>query len=202
MLLELLQLSDSALPIGSAAHSYGLETLVEEQFLVPTNLAPFFKDYICEAGRFEAVFVRRAWRGQDPHSLSAEFDARRPARESRESSFKTGRRLANLFAALSGVELPPVHYPITFGAVGAALQLPEDSVTEAYLQQSATGLISACQRLMPLGQVAATRLLWDLRSAIRKATADSACLDINCFTPSPELASMRHQMLETRLFIS
>lgn len=202
MLLELLQLADSALPIGSAANSYGLETLVEEGFLLPANLDPFFHAYISEAGRLEATFVRRAWRGEDLARLNAEYDARRPARESRESSFKTGRRFASLFAAMSGMELPAAHYPIAFGAAGAALRLPEDSVAQSYLQQSVTGLISACQRLMPLGQVAANRLLWNLRPAILKAAAASGSLNTECFTPLPELASMRHGFLETRLFIS
>jgi len=203
VLLELLQLADSALPVGGAAHSFGLETLVEEGVVSPANLAEWLCGYIAECGRVDAVFVRRAWRGEDLYTLTAELSARRPARESREASLKMGRRFADLFQALTGNPLlSRIHYPVAFGAAGTLLGVPEEYVAQAYLQQSATGLVSACQRLMPLGQVAASRLIWNLRPAILDAVSSSERLDCACFSPLPELGSMRHASIETRLFIS
>jgi urease accessory protein len=203
VLLELLQLADSALPVGAAAHSFGLEALVEEGVLQPQDLAAFLHDYLEESGRLEAVFVRRAWRGGDCAALTRKLSARRPARESREASLKMGHRFVSLFHELTRTRLPaPIHYPVAFGAAGAVLGIPEDPAAQAYLQQSITGLVSACQRLMPLGQVAASRLIWNLRPAIRNAVSNSERLECPCFSPLPELGSMRHASIETRLFIS
>jgi urease accessory protein len=75
----------------------------------------------------------------------------------------------------------------------------QDTTALAYLHQSVAGLISACQRLMPLGQSAAARILWNLKPAIARSAHRE---EVWCFSPYPELASMRHQLLGTRLFIS
>ncbi len=205
MLLELLYLADSALPIGATAHSFGLETMVEDGDLRPETLASFLADYAQEAGALESGFVRRAWRSrEDLEALSHEFSARRLARESREASLKMGKR----FLELTNYLLPEpsiatgLHYAVAFGAVGAAVGISEEAIVLAYLQQSIKGLVSACQRLMPLGQLAASRIVWNLMPVMSQVARGSQLQENSCFAPLPEIGSMRHASLETRLFIS
>jgi urease accessory protein len=178
--------------------------LAEEGNLCGETAESFLHDYLSEAGRLEASFVRRAWRGEDAQLLSDEFCARRVARESREAALKLGRRFAQLINALLATTSVPdkLSYPIAFGLAGARLGIAQEAITVAYLRQSVAGLISACQRLMPLGQVAASCMIWNLKPSIYAAVLASENREVGCFTPLPEVASMRHGSLETRLFIS
>ncbi len=231
-LLRLLQVADSALPIGATAHSFGLETLVEEGLLSVTQLDAFLRDYLEETGTFESIFCRRAHRLAGPTdspdttifseswlALNAELSAYKSARESRSASATLGRRLLQLIQNLhphetftlalqtakeTGIE---IHHSPAFGLVGTLLGVDEYTTTLAYLHQSMMSLVSACQRMLPLGQSQASTLLWQLKPNLLNVAQRSEDLAQQgqipaIFTPICEIGSMRHPALVTRLFIS
>jgi urease accessory protein len=217
--LKMLQLCDSAVPIGAASHSFGLETLTDDETLTVDGLEAYLRAYLREAGALEAAFCRTAYRlASAPDQefadrwprLNAEVSAVRPARESRTASVTLGRRFLQLAASLTGDariaaalrECKDAHHCIAFGYVGGLLDFGEEATTAAYLNQSVMGLVSACQRLMPLGQQRASMLLWAVKPDIAAAAAHADTESVTCFTPLLDLGSMRHPTLMTRLFIS
>ena len=217
MLLKLLQLADSALPIGAAAHSFGLETLAAESLIDQTNLEPFLTALLEENGILEAASLRSAHRLDYSDERWIELNnlvsARKPAREPRSASISLGKRFLSLANDLERSDTfesalaasAETHFATAFGLVARHFEIPEELAALAYLQQSITSLISACQRLMPLGQTAAMRLVWRLRPAVIRIAATSQDVDpaeVSSFAPLIEIAGMRHPGLETRLFVS
>ena len=187
-LLWLLQLSDTALPIGVLNHSFGVEALTVEESLSADGLEAFLSEYLEEIGSFEIHFCGAAYRlgnaGRDRFAveqwldLNVQFGAFKLARESRGASATLGRRFLRLVNGL--VEAPilaaaidaaqqtetDIHHCAAFGLAGAALGIEEEATLLAYSHQSLANLISACQRLLPLGQTQATRMLWELKPGL------------------------------------
>jgi urease accessory protein len=225
--LRLLQLADSALPIGALAHSFGLESLVAAEILTAKELPEFLRGYLQEAGTVEAVACREASQIARPQAesfsaarwieINDSLSALKSARESRAASAVLGRNFlqATLLlgdfpvlraareASLGSTSL--IHHSTAFGLVSAAFGFDESRAVLAYLHQMTASMVSACQRLLPIGQNEATGILWNLKPAIVE-TADRSAMcsleEVNCFMPLLDWGAMEHPALATRLFIS
>ena len=222
-----MQIADSAVPIGATAHSFGLETLTSEGTLCVPHLRDYLADFLMEVGALEGAYCRAGFRLATPDSdtdfetkwleLNDRLSALKPARESRTGSTTLGRRLLQLVGALEPLPalarvLPLIkkypaaaHLSLAFGLIGGALGLEEETTVIACLHQIVAGIVSAGQRLLPLGQQQASSLLWNVKTDILRAAERSRTADIDtlsCFCPLIEVAGMRHPGLTTRLFIS
>ncbi len=224
LFLKLQQFADSALPIGGASHSFGLEYLAETGLLAVEGVESFLIDYLDEAGVLEAAYCGAScasavveFDGQQWLAWNGELGARKLARESREASAAMGRRFLDLAARVSGISLLleardlamsagiQLQLAPCFGLVAGAIGIDPELGAAAYLQQMAASLVSCCQRLLPLGQSSAHQILWNLKPAILRAArrgSTTAPEFAECFTPLLEVASARHASMHTRLFIS
>ncbi|MCF3605443.1 urease accessory protein UreF [Planktothrix agardhii 1033] len=139
MILNLLQLSSPALPLGAYSYSEGLETLVETQVITDHSslLQWLIQDLNYGAIRLEAALMVRAYRcviNQDYHQFSywnQWSTAAKETSEFRQQSWQMGNTLIQLLVNLEKVkqtdlELPdlkdwtekvgkPCNYAIAFG---------------------------------------------------------------------------------------
>lgn len=216
--LTLIQIADSAFPIGGFAHSFGLETAVTEQSLTPSNLSNYIADLMQTVGRQEAWACRMGWVAatriaSEPKAwitLNQTVAALKSAHELRTASEKLGRRLLQIVGQMARDERldsawqsnVPAHHAPTFGLVSAVLNVDVETTIAVYLQQMVMTMVSAAQRLLSIGQRQTTQIVWDLRPTIQ-TIADMTTDELpHAFPGLPEMAGLRHPHLATRLFIS
>jgi urease accessory protein len=208
-LLSLLQLSDPALPIGSYAHSGGLETYVQEgvvhdaasarrfvEDMLRTNL--FFTDAALVALSHEAAATATL------EELDTLCEATRLPREIREASRKLGGRLLKIFAPHTGT--PPItHYPVVFGYCAATLGIPKNETLTGFYYNAAAGMVTNCVKLIPLGQQEGQQLLLALHPLISDLTEkgrqpDKTLIGRSC--AGLDIRCMQHEQLYSRLYMS
>jgi urease accessory protein len=223
--LALLQFADGLFPAGGFAHSFGLETYVQDGLVRDrAGLEAFVVAHLeGSAGPADAVAAAAAVRlaaGGDLAgwvALDERLEAMKAVPETRAASRQMGRQTLRVAAALGddafvadlagAVEdgLVPGHHAAVFGAALGRAGAQPDAVAAAYLHSTATLLVGAGLRLIALGQVDGQRVLAAMRPRIARlaaAAATAAPADMWSFNPGLELAGIRHATLDRRLFRS
>jgi len=223
--LTLLQFSDGLFPAGGFAHSFGLETYVQDgRVRDRRDLETFIAAHLDgSAGPADAataaIAVRISWRGEPREwlALDAHLDAMKTVPEFRAASRQMGRQALRVAAALGDDpflarlaravddERTAAHHATVFGAaVGRGGADPERAAA-AYLYATAALLVGAGLRLIALGQLDGQRVLAAMRGRIERLAAAAAAAtpdDLWSFNPALEIAGIRHATLEMRLFRS
>lgn len=206
--LRLAQYLSPAFPVGGFAWSQGLEWAMDGGIVTRATLPDWLSDWLEQgAGWTDAVLVSLALRAGADHA--ALDDLARAACLSSQRLTETVEQgtafTANVAAITGETALPAAALPVAFGRACAAMPLPRPEPIAAYLQAQAAGLVSAAVRFMPLGPVEGQAMLAALQPAIlraaeRAATATEADLFSACW--GAEIAAMRHETMQTRIFRS
>ena len=226
-LLALLQLAGGTFPTGGFSQSWGLETYVEEKRLPGEEaLREFIHGYLSQVivemegpALVQAYALAAAEDADGLGQLEGVLGAMKLTRETREASWRTGKALLRLGSQLTedaflhdyyaGASATPAprhfSYPLAFGLLAARLGIPGEAALEAYIFASVNGLVQSAIKLIPLGVSQAQGLLWQLQGAMAIAarqTRAAASEELASFFPALDIASMRHEVLPTRLYMS
>jgi len=217
-----LQTSDALFPTGAYAHSLGFEEFVRMNGLRDeAGLALFVEEHLRPAlQEQELPYLRFTWMAEGAvtrHEIDREISAWKLARETREASIQIGRRR---LAALRAVNEQAVYrelaeaiargeaqgHHLTVSALQARVEgFPLPAALNAWYYQAVSGVCSAALKIIRIGQEGCQRVL---RGALQKAeTTVRVSLDVEretagWFDPLLEIASMRHEFADERLFIS
>ncbi|OEO31161.1 hypothetical protein VW23_017480 [Devosia insulae DS-56] len=99
----------------------------------------------------------------------------------------------------------PCPYPIAVGALAAAHDVDLTDTLLAWLTATVHGQISVAVRLVPLGQSDGLRVLAALEphvAALAASAATATLADLGAIAYAADIAQMRHETLEPRIFRS
>lgn len=206
-LLTLTQWLSPAYPVGSFAWSHGLEVAVRDGQVRDADSLTDWLLVVLEqgAGRTDAILLIAAARADNIAEIADLAAALQPSRERLAETMGQGGAFAATTRAVWGFDLPDMPYPVAVGRAAGLAGLPPVPVAQVFLQMMLSNLVQAAQRLMPLGQTAAQRVLARLSprcGAVAAEAAQATLDDIGSAALAVDVASMRHEVMEPRMFRS
>jgi urease accessory protein len=221
-MMHLLAWLSPAFPVGAFSYSHGLEQAVEASLVTDrVNAANWIGDILrfgagwIDAGLFLAA--HRAVLAGDRGSLQKALILGNSWRGTAETALESAAQGAAFVATLrAGWDLPQVMrwfttldgrpvYAVAVAIAAAAVDIDEAPALAAYLQAFAANLISAAQRLVPLGQTDGQRILAKLTSEISEIVSLARRLPFEEFGSAAlmvDWTSAQHETQYTRLFRS
>jgi urease accessory protein len=218
-LIRLLHLVSPTLPIGSYAYSQGLEQAVERGWVKdPASLAEWCDGLLrYSLGQVDIPILHRCypmWRAEDMTGVrywSQMLLACRETAELRAEERIRGGALMRLLAGLDMVDAacwascPDVTVLTGFSLAASRWQIALNDAAQGYAWSWLENQVLAGMKLIPLGQTAGQRVLFELAEAIPAVVAQGFRCDddeIGAAAPALAIASSWHETQYTRIFRS
>jgi len=223
-LYRLMSWLSPAFPTGSFAHSGGLEWAIAEGFAgTRSDLEGWLEDFLTAGGgRNDAVLFVHAWHlaaRREQESLNALVElaaALHPSRERWLEAVAQGaafRRIAlstapcDALAMLAAIPDEELCYPIVVAVLAAGHAITPATALTGYLHAVIGNLVSAAQRLIPLGQTDGQKVIAALEPEVHRLAQWALTLpgsdpfeQIGSATLMADFASLAHETQYTRLF--
>lgn len=218
-LLVLLQHGDSFFPSGGFASSWGLETLYAEmQVHDAVTLSSFIDGQLrCRWALCDRAALRNVYQVGDNLEAVAEIDAEVEAltlaRDLRDASRRAGRALLRVHTQLGTAHAATYlnrirvghghgHVPIVQGLVWRNLPLDVAAAETLAGHLLCVAFVSAAVRLGCVSYIDAQQVLSGAHITLTEVLQLPVPTNLSSFTPTAEVAMMRHEVQEVRLFAS
>lgn len=200
------QMLSPAFPTGGFACSGGTEWAMDAGWIRNgAGVAKWIADSLAHGALWaDAALLALALRaGADHEALDDLARALCLSAERLVEVTDQGAAFAALAGPLTGTNPAPAALPVAVGRACAELGLPAEEVISLFLQGQALNLILAAVRFLPLGPGEGHRILAALgpliaATAMRAAGADEG--DLGTCGWGAEIAQMRHETMQTRIF--
>lgn len=213
---QLLHFSDSVLPVGAYAHSFGLEGVCQQGVVIDVEGLETFllRDVSHALLAVDLPLVAKAHAAMMDGCLDevCRLDqlswALRPTRQLREAASKIGRQQMKIYENTWGEKmrkLPRQQSPVVVGMTFALEGVPKEAALWSLAYQTYSALVQASLKLVPIGPAATQQLLYKSLSAIAphiKQASRIAEDEIGSFNPMWDIAASKHERAAARLFLS
>lgn len=222
-LLRLLQVTDSAFPVGGFSFSHGIEWLVQrggatDEARLRAAMRVYVQQVVGGQALPGALAAARARTATAVQRADRWLDASILAEAEREAGRLMGERLlAGASESFGGVGatsllnavregLAPGQYPTAFGVIARDQGVPDATMLAALGSSMVGAVAQSAVRLTVIGQAAAARLVAaaapDVDAAVARALSRGRRPIVGAFAPGLDLAGLLHHTLPFRTFAS
>lgn len=225
-LFSLLQFAGGTFPTGAFSQSWGLETTVATGRVTSLDdfqkyleaylngvLATFEGPALCHA--YELAQSGGLTDNQKLLDFEEKVTAMRLTKESREASHRTGKALLRIASGMlnrkdlvdyyDNMEESGINYPVAFGLLAALLDMPKEEALAAFFFSAVNAMVQSAVKLIPLGNGEAQKLIFENYYLVGIAVEVAMAIPVEemySFCPGFDLASIHHETLPTRLYMS
>lgn len=205
-------------PVGAFAYSHGLEQAIADGAVRDRESVLAWIDYVVThgSGWSDAVLFFAAFSAKDGDELHqinelalALCASKERYVETSELGFAFAKALAHSDVSVEGLpvggaaEEAAIAYPVIAGAAAGLVGAEREAAIHLFMQGFTSNLVAVAQRLVPLGQADAVRVMDALSERLHQIAGRVAAAtldDLGAAGFGADLAAMKHEQLQPRIF--